>query len=143
MLTDGNLGVYRRKETGEEIALCEKKYSLVDLANREKYLNNKIFTSCIKFTDRMLDDFALKYEVTYNSDANTTVNNLEKIWEYIDKDTKLILLLGSEREFKKKCKDSYFNRHNEHAKMNAKITEWAKNKPNVILLPFDKYVKIL
>lgn len=141
MLTDGNLGVYKRKETGEEVALCEKKYSLVDSDNREKYLNNKVFTSYIKFTNEMLDDFALKYEFADNSDANTTVSNLQKIWEYIDKDTKLILLLGSEREFKKKCKESYFNRHIEHAKMNAKISAWAENKANVILLPFDKYIK--
>lgn len=141
MLTDGNLGVYRRKETGECIALCEKKYNITDSKNKTKYANNEIFTSFINFTEEVLDDFEAKYTFEDNFDGELTVNNLEKIWRYIDKDTKLILLLGSEREFKKKCAESYINRHLEHSVMNKKIREWANGKNNVILLPFDDFIK--
>lgn len=141
MLTDGNLGVYKRKSTGEEIALCEKKYSLTAPENREKYINKKVFTSFISFSEEMLTDFEKKYSFAENKVAERTVANLQRIWEYIGKETKLILLLGSEREFKKKCKESYNNRHIEHTQMNAEIAQWAKDKPNVILLPFDKYIK--
>lgn len=141
MLPDGNLGVYKRIETGEEIALCEKKYSLVDSVNREKYINGEIFTSSISFTSELLDKFKEKYSFSDNSNAKLTINNLQKIWEYIDCETILILLLGSEHEFKKKCPESYYKRHIDHAIMNAKIVEWSKDKSNVILIPFDKYIK--
>lgn len=141
MLTDGNLGIYRRKETGEEIALCEKKNRLTDVKNREKYINGEVFNSYISFTNDILEKFEEEYSFVDNSDADITVRNLQKIWEFIGKNTKLILLLGSEREFKKKCNESYAGRHIEHAVMNSKIIEWANDKTNVILLPFDNYIK--
>ncbi len=141
MLTDGNLGVYRRNETGEEIALCEKKYSLTDQKNHEKYINGDCFTSYIKFTKEMLEDFSSKYSFVDNTDASLTVNNLQKIWNFVGLDTQIILLLGSERKFLKPCKESYLGRDSEHAIMNKKITQWAQDKPNVVLIPFDKYIK--
>lgn len=141
MLTDGNLGIYKRKKTGEEIALCEKRYSLTDMKNYNKYLNGEIFTSCIDFTPEKISSFELKYNYVDNDNSEKTVHNLQKILEYIGEETKLILLLGSEREFKKKFNEAYLNRHLEHAEMNRKIEQWAKDKPNVILLPFDKYIK--
>lgn len=140
MLTDGNLGVYRRRETGECIALCEKKYNLNDPTNRKKYINKEIFTSFIDFTEEKLKVFEEKY-LFEDFNVGMTVDNLQKILQFVGEDTKLILLLGSEKEFKKKCKESYYNRHKEHAEMNAGIMAWAKDKPNVIVLPFDKYIK--
>lgn len=140
MLTDGNLGVYEKKSTGERIALCEKHYDLTDTANLQKYINNEVFTSGITFTEDSLKKFASEYKFI-KMDADITVENLQKIIDFIGKETTLILLLGSEREFKKKCKESYKSRHTEHAKMNEKIRQWAEGKENVILLPFDRYIK--
>lgn len=141
MLTDGNLGIYQRKETGEEIAFCEKKYSLTDPKNREKYIKSEVFTSFVRFTDEMLEDFESKYGFVNNTEGEITVSNLQKIWEFIGNETTLILLLGSEREFRKKCKESYDNRHAEHALINKNIRKWAENKKNVVLLSFDDFIK--
>lgn len=141
MLTDGNLGVYKRKETGEYVALCEKKYSLTDSENKAKYVNREVFTSFIDFTEDVLEKFGENYLFEDNSDFELTISSLHKIWQFINKDTKLILLLGSERKFNKKCHESYINRHLEHALMNKKIRTWASDKENVILLPFDDFIK--
>lgn len=141
MLTDGNLGIYERKSTGERVALCQKFYDLTDSANTQRYINGEIFTSRIKFTGDLLDRFADKYSFVPNIEADITIKNLQKIREFIDSETTLILLLGSEREFKKDTRAAYHNRHLEHSVMNEKIRIWADGKDNVILLPFDKYIR--
>ncbi len=141
MLTDGNLGIYRNKNTGCEIALCEKYYDITDPKNQDDYLSGKIFTSKIDFTKELLCDFSEKYCFEDNSDAHKTIQNLDKIRSLLDKNTVLVLLLGSEREFKKKCEVSYAGRHLQHIVMNRAIEEWATGKANVVLIPFDRYIK--
>jgi hypothetical protein len=137
MLTDGNLGVYRRKEGGELIAFGEKKYPLDAPENREKYLKGEIFTSRVNFTEKMIDRFSELYEFCDNSDFSITMQSLQKIRAFLPEKTLLILLLGSEREFSKPCKSSFENRHLEHRKMNALIRKWAKEKENVLFLSYD------
>ena len=141
MLTDGNLGIYKRKSTGEEISLCEKNYSLTDQNNFEKYIGNQIFTSGIKFTKDSLENFSSKYDYVENCKGNITVKNLEVISKILGEKTKLVLLLGSEQEIKKPCADSFKNRHIEHKQLNDAIRLWAKDKNNVILITYDKYIK--
>jgi hypothetical protein len=140
MLTDGNLGVYQAKDGNGQVALCEKKYDLTQNENLRRYLGREIFTSNIEFTEENLKAFAENFTYVEN-DGSLTVSNLEFLRENIDKDTKLILLLGSEREYKKPCAASYQNRHIEHKIMNDKIRRWAENQNNVILLSFDDYIR--
>lgn len=140
MLTDGNLGTYRHKETEYEVALCEKYYDLTDDRNKSQYISGDIFTSGITFTEESLSKFQNDFTYTVDTTWQKTVDNLDKINTFIGIDTKLILLLGSEREFNKKCSISYKNRHTEHAAMNRAITAWAQGKSNVILIPYDRYI---
>ncbi len=140
ILTDGNLGIYERKSTGERIALCEKYYDITDPKNAQKYISGNVFTSNIGFTEDSLNKFVSEYRFV-RSEAEITVENLQRIWEFIDSETTFILLLGSEREFRKNIQESYDGRHIEHARTNEKIRQWAEGKNNVILLPFDKYIR--
>ncbi len=140
MLPDGNLGIYRRKKTGEEIALCEKKYNLVDSSWWEDYISGRIYTSDIHFTKEMLNSFSERYEYVSNENGEVTINNLQKIWEYIDEKSILVLLLGSEREYTGKTIPSYVGRHTEHQRINSAIREWSKDKENVKLICFDQYI---
>lgn len=142
MLTDGNLGVYRHKETGAYIALCEKSYDLTNSDNWNSYIQKSIFTSGINFSEQLLREFANDFEYVDNSDAELTMVCLNQIYDQVGYGLeKFILLLGSERtvEFATK-KPSYENREKFHALLNSKIREWAKGKRNVVLLPFDRYV---
>ncbi len=140
MLTDGNLGIYRKKGSTEEIALCEGYYDLTDEKNRQAYKEKSIFTSSITFTDENLETFAKKYEFVKKS-PEKTVSNLDKIRNYLDSETTLVLLLPPEKEFKKKCLESYVGRHLDHIEMNKQISSWAADKKNVILIPLTKYIK--
>lgn len=141
MLTDGNLGIYKHKKSGWEIACLEKYYSLADPSNIEKYINDEIYTSGAKFTKEAICDFIDQFEFVDNSDCSITISNLDKIYKYIGNETKLILLLGSEREYKKSCSLSYINREKFHQLMNRSIENWAKGKNNIILIFYDKYIK--
>ena len=141
MLTDGNLGIYKRKEGGEEVSLCEKAYSLTDKENVSSYVAGKIFTSGICFTESLLNDFAKKYEYVSNEDGKITINNLQKIRDFLPAETVLILLLGSERQYCGASSPSYEGRHKYHIMLNKLIRDWAQDKSNVIVLSYDNYIK--
>ncbi len=139
-LTDGNLGVYKHKETGWHIALCEKFYDLTNPENREKYLTNSIFTSEINFTEESLLEFAKKYEYVDNSDGSMTIHNLDMLYQTISPKTNLILVLGSEVPYYGKVKPSYKDRHIFHKMLNNKIRNWSAGKSNVHLIEIGNYI---
>ena len=141
MLTDGNLGIYRHSETGFEIALCEKYYALTDEKWTDKYTGGELFCGGIRFTEENLAEFHSNFTFCGNSDFHKSVENLEKILAFIGNDTKLILLLGSEKKQLGPCPPALENRHLEHARMNRLIEAWANGKPNVTLIHYDKYIR--
>lgn len=138
LLTDGNLGLYRRKSTGEQIALCEKVYDLTDKKNWDLYIAGKIFTSNINFKKEDLETFSNLYEYVPN-DGQITIENLDKIYSRIQTG-KFIIMLGSEQEYPGKCNLNYENRHLFHRRLNDLVKQWALDKKNVVLLPIDKYI---
>lgn len=140
MLTDGNLGVYRQRETGWKVALCEKYYDLTDSANTEGYIDGSTFSSGIHFTAERIAKFRSAFECVTDMTWEDTIENLERIHAYIGKNTMLILLLGTTHPCVKSKKASYENRHLEHAAMNQKIEAWAKGKDNVKLICYDRYI---
>ena len=141
MLTDGNLGIYRHRDTGWQIALCEKYYDLTDPKNWADYIGQKIFTSYIPFTQETLRKFADRYQFMDNSQGDVTVANMDVIYQALGRQTKLILLLGSERAFEGPAEPSYENRHLFHKILNEKLRKWAQGKSNVYLIEIGQYIK--
>lgn len=140
MLTDGNLGIYEHKETGCQIALCEKHYDLTNKKNWEDYINKRIFTSLIDFHEEDLIDFADKFKYIDNGEGDLTLHNLDILYKYKQKHCKLILLLGSEKPFEGETKPSYIDRHIFHEELNNKIKAWAADKSDVILIEINQYI---
>ena len=141
MLTDGNIGIYKHIKTGYEICLCEKHYDLTAGEYDQKYISGEIFNSGIQFTDEILKQFRQEFVKVENTKFEKTIDNLEKIYKKIDKQTKLILLLGVEQEPPFKATESFQNRHLEHRIQNEAIRLWAKDKVNVTLISYDQYVR--
>lgn len=140
LLNDGNLGLYRKKENGAFIALCEKAYDLTSPKNWDAYVKERVFTSNIKFRLEDLRRFGRSYEYVPNEDGSVTIENLDKIYAKI-KTKKIVLLLGSEQEYSGRISENYVNRHLYHQKLNRKVRKWAQQKENVVLLPLDKYIR--
>lgn len=140
MLTDSALGVYRHRKTGAYIALCEGYYDLTDPNNWDGYISGDIFTSNISFTRESLERFAQIYEYVPNTDAEVTMHCMDRIYQALPSQTLLILLLGFENPFQGKAKPSYEGRHLLHRQLNAKLRQWAKDKPNIHLLEIGNYI---
>lgn len=139
MLTDGNLGIYQNISNGYQIALCEKYYDLTDPNNFQKYIDRDVFTSQIRFTRDDLERFAKEYKFLDNSTGEITLRNLDVLYKALG-NVQLVLLLGSEIEFKKQCAESYKGRDKFHHLINQKIELWATDKPNVTLLKFENFM---
>lgn len=139
LLPDGNLGIYKHKQTGWQISLCEKYYDLTDPKNRQDYINKRIFTSNIDFTEKDLVSFAERYEFLNNDNGEITLNNLDTLYAAKKSDAKLILLLGSEKAHAG-TNPAYQDRHIFHKILNDKVKLWAENKRDVYLIEISKYI---
>jgi FkbH-like protein len=140
LLTDGSMGVYRHKGSGEMISLCEKYYSLTDQTCWDLYVNHQIYDENIGFTKEELSRFADAYDYVDNSDWSVTMASLEKIYAVLPQTTKLVLLLGSEKPFEKDKRPSFAERHTEHAALNRLVEKWATEKPNVRIINYTNLI---
>jgi len=140
LLTDGNLGIYQHRETGWQIALCEKYYDMTDPKNQEDYINKKIFTSLIDFSKDDLIHFAEKYKYVNNAQGDVTLQNLNTLYAAKKKNAKLVLLLGSEKPYAGKTKPSYENRDVFHKVLNDKVKSWSEDKHDVFLIEIGNYI---
>ena len=141
MLTDGNLGVYERKNSGEFIAFGEYYYSLTDKNNWNDYINGNIFNANCKFSIASLEDFSDKYNYIGRISIPEMINNLKIIRENINPNTLLVLMLGVEKPYLKNEKISYKGRNCIHKEINNAIREFAVHYNNIELLDFNNYVK--
>ncbi len=140
LLGDFNLGLYRHRETGVNIALCESFYPLTEEKNFDGYIQGSIYNSNIGFTRDDLARFAQEYEFIDNSEGQETLKALDKIYDTIGKYTRLVLITGSEKPCEKDKRESYQNRHLVHRRVNEKINAWAEEKENVTVINLGKYV---
>jgi len=140
ILADANLGVYRRKDTGERIAVMEYIHPLTDKASWEGIVSGEYPHTGFDFTEEHLVDFTEKYEFLGRNDAQTTLENLKYIRENLSEDCLLVIMLGGELYYEKNTFEAYNDRHIVHKEMNAKIREWAKNIENVRLIDVNKYL---
>ena len=138
VLADSNLGVYRRKGTELQIALCQKCDDLTNEDNFPALIAGKAFTSNIRFTQDDLKRFSEKYDCV---DSVSTTDNLERIYSLTaDKVGKWVILLGSEKEFPNVKNPNYINRHIVHKVLNDEIKKWAQTKSNVEIINLTDYI---
>jgi FkbH-like protein len=140
MLTDGNLGVYRRKESGEKVAFGEYYYPLTDQRNWDGYINGTIFNANCKFSLEDLTEFSRKYEFLGRISVNQTIENLKIIRGKLNQNTLLVLMIGVEIPYEDNNNPSYSVRHIIHQDMNDAIRKFAKSTENVKIIDFNNYI---
>ena len=99
ILNEANLGLYKRKETGEIVAFTEEIFPMTDQKNWDGYIEGKLWTGGCKFTKEFLEDFSKKYEFLGRISVESFRNNLEFIRDNLPKETLLVIMLGSETQF--------------------------------------------
>ena len=140
ILTDANLGVYRRKETGEKFAFAEYLHPLTDESNWDKIISGEYHNAGFRFTREILKDFSTKYEYDGRNTAKQLIENLDFDRKNLSPDCVLGIMLGGELYYEKNTFAAYKDRHIIHKQMNEAVRNWAQGYDNVKLIDVNKYL---
>lgn len=141
ILADCNLGIYRRRQTGERFAFLEYLRPITDPANWQGVLDGKYPNGGFPFTEEILRDFADKYEFLGRNTPEQIVENLQFIRDHLPGDCVLAVMLGGELYYEKNTFEAYMDRHLVHRKVNGAIRAWAEGKENIYLMDVNRYLK--
>ena len=140
ILQDANLGVYRRKETGERFAFLEYLHPITEPRNWEGFINRKYNCGGFKFTQEILEKFAEQYEFIGRNTPEQIVENLKYIRENLQKDWLLVIMLGGEVYYEKNSFPAYEDRHVVHKQINDAIRKYAEQNTGIRLMDVNKYL---
>ena len=140
ILADCNLGVYRRKGTGECLAFLEYIHPITDKANWPGLIAGAYPTAGFKFTENILEKFAEDYEFVGRNTPEQIVENLQYIRKHMPETCVLAVMLGGELYYEKNTFEAYKDRHLVHKEVNAAIRAWAEGQANIRLMDVNKYL---
>lgn len=140
ILADCNLGVYRRKGTGERLAFLEYIHPITDPASWPGLIAGEYPTSNFHFTEDILRKFSEKYEFVGRNTAEQIVANLDFIRSHLPASCVLVIMLGGELYYEKNTFEAYKDRHLVHKKVNDAIRAWADSQENVRLMDVNHYL---
>lgn len=139
ILQDANLGVYRRKNTGERIAFLEGIHPITDRENWNSYINGKYDGRGFKFTETNLREFSEKYEFIGINTPTQIIENLKYIREHLPQECMLAVMLGGELYYEKNIFPAYENRHLVHKEINSALRSVAQEL-DIQLIDVNKYL---
>ena len=140
ILADANLGVYRRKESGERIAVMEYIHPLTEEKSWNGILSGEFPHVGFDFTKEILREFSEKYEFVGRNNADDILENLKYIRANLSDDCLLVIMLGGELYYEKNTFEAYEDRHLVHKEINAKIREWTNERSDIKLIDVNKYL---
>ena len=140
ILQDANLGVYRRKITGERLAFLEYIHPLTDPSNWAGLISGEYDNRRFRFTEKILQDFAAQYEFIGRNTPEQIVENLTFIRRHLPKDCTLVIMLGGELYYEKNVYEAYKDRHIVHKQINDAVRIYASQTEGVRLMDVNKYL---
>ncbi len=140
ILQDANLGVYRRKGTGERLAFLEYSHPLTDPANWAGLISGEYDNRRFQFTEEILQEFSEKYEFIGRNSPQQIVENLEYIRSHLPQDCTLVIMLGGELYYQKNTYEAYKDRHVVHKQINDAVRAYAERVTGVRLMDVNKYL---
>lgn len=140
ILADANLGVYRRKATGEQFAFLEYLHPITDPTSWDGLIFKKYSVNNFDFTKAILERFAQDYEFVGRNTPEQVVENLRYIRKHLPEDCTLVIMLGGELHYQKNTFPAYEDRYLVHQRMNAAIRKLAQELNGIRLLDVNKYL---
>lgn len=140
ILSDPNLGVYRRKETGQQLAFVEYSQPITDPQNWDGMISGTLLTNNFPFTKEILKKFSDEWEFLGRNSPEQILENIKLVRKHLNPDCILAIMLGGELYYEKNTFKAYEDRHIFHKQANDLIREWAKDNSNVRLLDVNKYL---
>ena len=139
ILADANLGVYRRKGTGERLAFLEGYHPITDPANWEPYIKGEYSHASFTFTEENLKRFSEQYEFVGINTPADIVENIRYIRAHLPKECMLAVMLGGELYYEKNEFPAYENRHIVHKQINDALRA-AAPELGIRLIDVNRYL---
>lgn len=140
ILADANLGVYKKKNTGEMFAFMEYLHPLTDETNWPLIVSGELNTCGYHFSMDELKKFSEQYDFVGRNTPQIIIENLEFIRNHLNKNCILVVLLGGELPYEKNTIEAYKNRHVVHKNINFAVRNWAESVNNVELIDVNNYL---
>lgn len=140
ILTDANLGVYRRKDSHEKFAFLEYLHPITEPNNWDGLIKGEYNCAGFHFTKEVLKEFADKYEFVGRNTPKQIVDNLKYIRSNLPKDCLLVVMLGGELYYEKNTFPAYMDRHIVHKNINDAIRNYADEEQGIRLMDINKYL---
>lgn len=140
ILTDANLGVYRRKGTGEKLAFLEYIHPITDKRSWNGLINKEYNCAGFNFTEEILEKFAEQYEFVGRNTPEQIVENLKYIRKNLNDECLLVIMLGGELNYEKNVFEAYMDRHIVHKECNDAIRAYAAETGGIYLMDVNKYL---
>lgn len=139
-MAEANLGIYRRKSDGFEIAFGEYIYPLTDSQNWDLYVNQKIFTAHNNFTYEWLRKFSENYEFIGRLSSSQVLAHAKQFLGKVGSHAKVCYILGSEISFEKNTQKNYEDRHLIYKEINQLFRAYAKNDDRMLLIDINDFL---
>ncbi|MBO5417837.1 MAG: hypothetical protein J6A50_04430 [Clostridia bacterium] len=140
ILADANLGVYRRKDTGERFAFIEYLHPVTDRASWPGLISGEYNCAGFKFTEEILEEFSEQYEFIGRNSPEQIVENLRYIRKNLPEDCLLAVMLGGEMYYEKNTFEAYKDRHIVHKNINGAVRKLGEEVLGIRLLDVNKYL---
>ena len=140
MFTDPNLGIYRDRKSGHLIPFGEYTNDLTDENNWDSIIKGETFTANYHFTIEELKYIKDNFDFEGRLSVKKIVENVEFISKRIAKKCKLLLILGSELEFKENKQPAYADRHLFNKQLNSALRLLASQTTNILLLDVNSLI---
>ncbi len=140
MLLDCQLGLYRDKETGIVFPFGNYQIPITDRQYEDIWTGSTVYAKEYFLTKSDLDNFRKTLEFLGPISPDSLVKNLTYIRNHIQPSTKLVLVLGSEKEPVSELFDNA-GLYLRHRLVNKAIREWAKTQNNVTIINLTDFIK--
>lgn len=139
-MVESNLGIYRRKSDGFEIAFGEYVYPLTDPKNWDIYVNQKIFTAHNNFTYEWLKFFSDNYEFIGCLSPSQVLAHARQFLEKVRSGAKVCYILGSEIPFERNTQKNYEDRHLVYRQINQLFRTYAEKDDRMLLIDINEFL---
>ena len=139
-MEEANLGIYRRRSDGFEIAFGEYIYPLTDPKNWDLYVNQKIFTAHNNFTHEWLKQFSENYEFVGCLSPSQILTHAKLFLDKVSAHTKVCYMLGSELPFEKNTQKNYEGRHLIYKEINQLFRAYAESDDRMLLIDINDFL---
>lgn len=140
-MVEPNLGIYRNKNTGFEIAFGESSHPLTAKEQQKLYLEGSIYDADNNFSQKWFNSFTEEYEFIGALTPEQILENAKKTLKMISPFAKLAYILGPELKFEDEPLEHYYGRERTYKAINNLFRQWASEESRVLLIDSNNWVK--